>query len=80
MAELGNDWYLDRIEVTGPEGVRWRFPCNAWLGRQEGDNYAGALQGSPYLWLACCANSVEVCDVKASGTFTSSRSAKLTLC
>ncbi len=42
MAELGSDWYLDRIEVTGPEGVCWRFPCDAWFGRTEGDDYTGA--------------------------------------
>ena len=41
VAELGNDWYLDRIEVTGPEGVCWAFPCDAWLGRSEGDDYTG---------------------------------------
>ena len=26
-------WYLDRIEVRGPEGENWLFPCGAWLGR-----------------------------------------------
>lgn len=41
VAELGSDWYLDRIEVTGPEGVCWRFPCDAWFGRSEGDDYTG---------------------------------------
>ncbi len=41
VAELGSDWYLDRIEVTGPEGVCWRFPCDAWFGRTEGDDYTG---------------------------------------
>lgn len=25
-------WYLDRIEVRGPEGEHWAFPCGAWLG------------------------------------------------
>jgi protein phosphatase PTC7 len=25
-------WYLDRIEVRGPEGEHWVFPCGAWLG------------------------------------------------
>ena len=44
MAELGNDWYLDRIEVTGPEGVRWSFPCDAWLGRSEGEDYDGGAR------------------------------------
>ena len=47
VAEVGNDWYLDRIEVTGPGGVRWQFPCDAWLGRQEGDDYEGAQESGP---------------------------------
>ena len=25
-------WYLDKIIVTGPGRLRWRFPCAAWLG------------------------------------------------
>ncbi|BDA46553.1 Protein phosphatase PTC7 homolog fig at C-terminar half [Coccomyxa sp. Obi] len=44
VAELGSDWYLDRIEVTGPEGVCWRFPCDAWFGRTEGDDYTGVME------------------------------------
>lgn len=26
-------WYLDRIEVRGPHGKFWTFPCGGWLGR-----------------------------------------------
>ena len=26
-------WYLDRIEVRGPDGEHWTLPCGSWLGR-----------------------------------------------
>ena len=41
QTELGNDWYLDRVEVTGPEGVCWVFPCDDWFGRTEDDESIG---------------------------------------
>ena len=41
QTELGNDWYLDRVEVTGPEGVCWAFPCDDWFGRTEDDESIG---------------------------------------
>ncbi|PSC69732.1 putative phosphatase 2C 55 isoform A [Micractinium conductrix] len=31
----GVGWYLDRIEVAGPEGEHWDFPCSAWLGKSN---------------------------------------------
>ena len=33
----GAGWYLDRIEVTGPDGLHWTFPCSSWLGRSDTD-------------------------------------------
>lgn len=66
MAELGSDWYLDRIEVTGPEGVCWRFPCDAWFGRGEGGDYTGEIQLDPlsFRLTACpmgqCANASRI--------------------
>lgn len=30
--EPATGWYLDRVEVRGPEGERWTFPCGSWLG------------------------------------------------
>ena len=42
QTELGNDWYLERVEVTGPEGVCWVFPCEDWFGRTEDDESVGA--------------------------------------
>lgn len=31
--ETGMGWYLEKVEVIGPNGVRWTFPCGAWLGK-----------------------------------------------
>eukprot|EP00887_Chlorella_sp_A99_P001051 scaffold14.g1051.t1 len=31
-SESGMGWYLDKIIVAGPGGLRYRFPCAAWLG------------------------------------------------
>lgn len=31
----GGGWYLDRIEVTGPGGEHWNFPCASWLGKSD---------------------------------------------
>ena len=42
QTELGNDWYLERVEVTGPEGVCWVFACEDWFGRTEDDESVGA--------------------------------------
>lgn len=33
-------WYLDRVEVIGPDGRRYVFPCGAWLGRSTTENEA----------------------------------------
>ena len=43
QTELGNDWYLDKVEVTGPEGVCWVFPCDDWFGRTEDDESVGRI-------------------------------------
>ncbi|GAB4818699.1 hypothetical protein N2152v2_005745 [Parachlorella kessleri] len=39
----GTGWYLDRIEVAGPGGEQWTFPCASWLGKSDagGDDLAG---------------------------------------
>lgn len=56
----GVGWYLDRIEVAGPEGQQWLFPCSAWLGKA---NHPAGLDGAPAwharpcmpAWHACLA-------------------------
>ena len=42
MSDLGSGWYLDRIEVMGPEGAVWRFPCHNWLGKSDAGDHRGA--------------------------------------
>lgn len=32
---LAAGWFLDRVEVAGPEGEHWSFPCSAWLGKSS---------------------------------------------
>ena len=33
---LGDDWHLDRINVTHlPSGRSWAFVLNNWVGKQE---------------------------------------------
>lgn len=39
----GVGWFLDRIEVAGPEGQHWLFPCSAWLGKA---NHPAGLDGA----------------------------------
>jgi hypothetical protein len=47
----GVGWFLDRIEVAGPEGQHWQFPCSAWLGRS---NHPSGLDGEPPPAAAAC--------------------------
>ena len=35
-------WYLDRVDVAGPGGKNWSFPCAAWLGK---NNHPSGLDG-----------------------------------
>jgi hypothetical protein len=35
-SDVGLGWYLDRIEVTGPDNDVRTFPCGAWFGKGEG--------------------------------------------
>ncbi|KAL4854234.1 putative protein phosphatase 2C 55 [Chlorella vulgaris] len=51
----GVGWFLDRIDVTGPEGRHWTFPCSAWLGRS---NHPAGLDGDHERNLAPCASGV----------------------
>lgn len=39
-------WYLDRIEVKGPDGEQWTFPCGEWLGRDASAHSQTATNGS----------------------------------
>jgi protein phosphatase PTC7 len=43
-AEAATGWFLDRVEVAGPGGARWTFPCGAWLGRAGDGSAAGVAR------------------------------------
>ncbi len=48
----GVGWFLDRVEVSGPEGEHWSFPCSAWLGKEA--SHTGLNWGERCLvWLHC---------------------------
>jgi len=42
VSEVGSGWYLDRIEVMGPEGTQSSFPCHNWLGKSDAGDHRGA--------------------------------------
>ncbi len=41
-SDLGSGWYLDRVEVIGPDGGVLRFPCHNWLGKSDAGDHRGA--------------------------------------
>ena len=63
VSDLGSGWYLDRIEVMGPEGAVWRFPCHNWLGKSDAGDHRGAcLSGVLFrAWHRLFARFVIVC-------------------
>ena len=58
VSDLGSGWYLDRIEVMGPEGAVWSFPCHNWLGKSDAGDHRGACpSASPGIRVSiyqCC--------------------------
>jgi hypothetical protein len=40
-SELGSGWFLERVEVTGPDGAVVTFPCHAWIGEPDDDSGIG---------------------------------------
>jgi hypothetical protein len=47
--ELGSGWFLERITVKQPDGVKITFPCHAWLGLPDDadDSTTGAPSFAP---------------------------------
>ena len=74
MSDLGSGWYLDRIEVMGPEGAVWCFPCHNWLGKSDAGDHRGACPSAspgiriPYI------NVPHYIVLKADGTVRGSAS------
>ena len=53
--DTGDGWYLDHIEVRGPRGEHYTFPCHSWFGHSDCGDYDGAvavclLRGGGGLW------------------------------
>ena len=42
VTDTGSGWFLDKIEVTGPDGQAVIFPCHSWIGKND----AGDISGS----------------------------------
>lgn len=40
-SDSGDGWYLDAIEVDGPHGAHYHFPCHAWFGQSDCGGFAG---------------------------------------
>ena len=43
VTDTGSGWFLDKIEVTGPDGQAVSFPCHSWIGKND----AGDISGTP---------------------------------
>lgn len=41
FTNTGDGWYLDHIEVDGPHGAHYTFPCHAWFGQSDCGDFAG---------------------------------------
>ena len=41
VTETGFGWFLDKIEVTGPNGQTIVFPCHSWIGKNDAGDISG---------------------------------------
>lgn len=41
VTETGFGWFLDKIEVTGPNGQKITFPCYSWIGKNDAGDISG---------------------------------------
>jgi hypothetical protein len=39
--DTGDGWYLDQVNVVGPQNDVHIFPCNSWFGHSDCGDYAG---------------------------------------
>lgn len=68
--EVGSGWFLQQVEVRGPDGQLWLFPCHSWLGESDCGNIAGPLERNLLLLKASSADEVvasQPVHVAASG-------------
>ena len=41
VTETGFGWFLDKLEVTGPNGQTVTFPCHSWIGKNDAGDISG---------------------------------------
>ena len=41
VTDTGSGWFLDAIEVTGPNGAVVLFPCHSWIGKNDAGDISG---------------------------------------
>lgn len=41
VTETGSGWFLDKVEVTGPNGQTVVFPCYSWIGKNDAGDISG---------------------------------------
>lgn len=41
VTDTGSGWFLDKIEVTGPDGQTVVFPCHSWIGKNDAGDISG---------------------------------------
>lgn len=37
----GDGWFLEMVEVQGPQQEIYQFPCHAWFGHSDCGDYVG---------------------------------------
>lgn len=43
VTETGFGWFLDKLEVTGPNGQTITFPCHSWIGKNDAGDISGPV-------------------------------------
>lgn len=43
ICDVGDGWFLDRVEVHGPHNQEYVFPCQSWFGQSDCGNVEGPL-------------------------------------
>lgn len=59
VTETGFGWFLDKLEVTGPNGQTVTFPCHSWIGKNDAGDISGTTvqhrQHLPFAAVHCSA-------------------------
>ena len=41
VTDTGSGWFLDKIDVTAPDGQHVTFPCHSWIGKNDAGDISG---------------------------------------